>query len=160
MGDYSEVADYFRIAEYKISMKIPDCHPDRVHQAKGLCTRCYYQAHMERIKRRTKAYAKTPKGKLIQKIAGHNYYVKNFKRRRYGISEEEFQRQVDHQRGLCALCGVKPKRKLCVDHCHRTNRVRALLCNHCNLGIGMFSESIYRLQRAILYLSSYDSKEI
>lgn len=64
---------------------------------------------------------------------------------RYGISLEEYNRLLVEQNGLCAVCGQPPSSentrahwggKLCVDHCHDSSRVRALLCNDCNLAVG------------------------
>lgn len=63
---------------------------------------------------------------------------------RYGITPQEYKRLFDEQGGKCAVCGEPPGDnvrahwggKLCVDHCHDTGKVRALLCNDCNLVVG------------------------
>lgn len=58
--------------------------------------------------------------------------------------------QEQAQNGRCAIC---PRRgRLCVDHCHRQNHLRGLLCRRCNLGLGHFGDSAERLLRAALYL--------
>lgn len=41
---------------------------------------------------------------------------------------------------------------LAVDHCHRTNKVRGLLCTKCNLGLGYFADTEELLQQAVTYL--------
>lgn len=61
---------------------------------------------------------------------------------------------VANQKGLCKLCEL-PK-KLVVDHCHETGKVRGLLCRNCNLLIGHAKEDIVILQNAINYLK-YDT---
>jgi len=71
-------------------------------------------------------------------------------RRYYGITLEDFNTMAKSQNWLCAICDRK--KKLSVDHDHKTGVVRKLLCRSCNLGIGLFEESIKRLQRAIHYL--------
>ena len=58
---------------------------------------------------------------------------------RYGLTIEEFDGMAAKQEGHCALCGLAPKR-LVIDHCHRTKRVRGLLCDQCNNRIGWFEK--------------------
>jgi len=50
----------------------------------------------------------------------------------------------------CVICGSTEK--LVVDHCHITNKVRGMLCNHCNRGLGHFKDNIESLEKAIKYL--------
>lgn len=44
------------------------------------------------------------------------------------------------------------KRRLFVDHCHKTNKIRGLLCINCNNGLGAFKDNVFSLNRAIQYL--------
>lgn len=77
---------------------------------------------------------------------------KNLKSR-YGISLEEYKMILYHQNSGCAICGVViPMYDYHVDHCHTTNKVRGLLCNKCNRGLGFLGDSIERLEAAIMYL--------
>ena len=60
----------------------------------------------------------------------------------YGLLPADYDRLLEKQGGVCALCGRGPKpggrnRRLCVDHCHKTRRVRGLLCVPCNLALGI-----------------------
>jgi hypothetical protein len=41
---------------------------------------------------------------------------------------------------------------LSIDHCHNTGKVRGLLCDHCNKGLGLFKDNIDYLNKAIEYL--------
>lgn len=78
---------------------------------------------------------------------------------RYKILEEEFSALKEAQKGLCAICGGPPvagRGELSVDHCHKTNKVRGLLCQHCNLGIGYFKDSILFIEKALSYLKEFD----
>ena len=59
----------------------------------------------------------------------------------------------------CAICGNEGNgkwKKLCVDHCHTNLKVRGLLCNKCNTGIGYFKDSPELLNKAIQYIESQD----
>ena len=57
--------------------------------------------------------------------------------KRYGISAETYDRMLQVQGGVCALCFTLPKsNRLHVDHDPETNRVRGLLCTSCNTTIG------------------------
>lgn len=53
----------------------------------------------------------------------------------------------------CVICGSTEK--LVVDHCHTTNQIRGMLCNHCNRGLGHFRDNPELLEFARIYLLSY-----
>jgi Recombination endonuclease VII len=77
-------------------------------------------------------------------------------RRKFGITIEEYDRMLQAQGGLCAICRQKDPggRDLAVDHVHdETKRIRGLLCVRCNIGIGQLQDSPAILQRAIDYLN-------
>lgn len=69
---------------------------------------------------------------------------------------------VRKQHNKCAICGNKETKKLhgkvvslAVDHCHKTGKVRGLLCQNCNHGIGMLKDDPKLLKNAIIYLSKF-----
>lgn len=121
------------------------------------CRRCaaqqsarYYYANHERQKARQRRYNKIrdPRIRLQTTM------------RRYGMSAADYDAMVARQSGLCAICrcpetsGHRSGRtkQLSVDHCHKTNRVRGLLCHHCNVAIGSLKDSPDLLRAAIAYL--------
>lgn len=71
--------------------------------------------------------------------------------RRYRMTLDDWQDMYAAQRGRCMICGSKPK-KLIVDHDHKTGRVRALLCHHCNIMLGRALDEARILRRAADYL--------
>ena len=73
-------------------------------------------------------------------------------RRKYGITEAEYNEMLVSQKGVCKLCGKSEsiksdtprqrgkERKLAVDHDHKTGKVRGLLCYRCNLDLGLYEK--------------------
>lgn len=70
---------------------------------------------------------------------------------RYGITKDQFEKMKLSQDGRCAIC-LTPTKRLYVDHCHNTKRVRGLLCHGCNAGLGLFGENPTTMLRAIEYI--------
>jgi len=70
--------------------------------------------------------------------------------RRYGITLKKYQALWDTQGGLCAICGKK--KKLGVDHNHKTRKVRGLLCTRCNVALAAFGDNMAGMMRVIHYL--------
>lgn len=55
---------------------------------------------------------------------------------KYNLTHESFQKMLSDQEGKCAICKVLFGKKINIDHCHDTGRVRGLLCNSCNIVLG------------------------
>ena len=71
--------------------------------------------------------------------------------RKYGMFPGQYEEMYGSQRGLCAIC-LEPHVKLSIDHCHKTGKVRGLLCKKCNLVLGMVNDSEEILLSAMNYL--------
>jgi hypothetical protein len=97
----------------------------------------------------------TPEIRRVKTLS--QYVLPNGERMTPGI----FDRMVEEQEGKCAICSsTDPKTRHGqweVDHCHKTNTVRALLCKPCNIGIGMFFDQPVPLLKAAIYLEKYAS---
>jgi hypothetical protein len=89
-------------------------------------------------------------------------------RKAYGVPIEQLDQILADQRSRCAICKrhwskCKPIKRthydasylqhLGVDHAHDTGAIRGLLCNACNLAIGLLGEDIATFRRAADYLS-------
>jgi len=77
-------------------------------------------------------------------------------KRRYGISFELYKNLMEDD---CMICGAKPNGKAhAIDHCHKTEheegkiKIRGVLCQACNMGIGFFKHEIHLVRRALKYL--------
>lgn len=74
----------------------------------------------------------------------------------YGITETQYNEMLLQQNGVCAICGNinGSGRRLCVDHDHATKKVRGLLCDSCNRGLGYLGDQPARVERAANYLKT------
>lgn len=86
----------------------------------------------------------------------------------YGLRLEDFNTMLVNQSALCAICKqpetqVHPKSglpySLSVDHCHKTGKIRALLCNNCNRVLGAVDDDYTLLEKMIVYIKRH-SQEI
>ncbi|MFJ4953210.1 endonuclease VII domain-containing protein [Streptomyces sp. NPDC088760] len=68
--------------------------------------------------------------KACKAVKGRQHHLK----RNYGLTEAERDALIASQHGLCAICLAAPPAH--VDHCHKTGRVRGVLCFNCNSAIG------------------------
>lgn len=124
--------------------RLPDCHPDRKHLAKGLCKQCYDRnygiANREHRNAVARKWSKThPERRLEIK-----------RKSLYGIDAATVRARLRAQDGLCKICRQAPATHQ--DHDHKTKIARGLLCGHCNRGLGLFGDDPERLRRAALYL--------
>lgn len=86
---------------------------------------------------------------------------------RYGLTADKFFAMLKAQGGECAICRHKPSRRgrreewtqLVIDHCHKTGKVRALLCQRCNCLLGFAKDDINCLVSAIAYLEKYSPED-
>ena len=96
----------------------------------------------------------------IQKELWKEYRRRSILKKRYGITVEDYDRMIEVQEGVCAICktntsgGRGINSRLAVDHNHTTGEIRGLLCSMCNQGLGMFKDNFELLQKAINYLNS------
>ena len=76
--------------------------------------------------------------------------------RLYGLTALEFYVLLEEQNQVCKICGQgetnRQKKRLSVDHDHKTNIVRGLLCHRCNTVLGMAEESKELLNKMIDYI--------
>ena len=77
----------------------------------------------------------------------------------YGITPDALCALIKQQNNQCAICGTVFTKEFHVDHCHITNIVRGLLCEKCNLALGLFKDSPAILRSAISYLEQSSVKE-
>lgn len=97
--------------------------------------------HLARMKKYHKDYYAANPHKLVE----YTY------KRKYGLSLEDIRALKHKQKHRCAIC--QKKKKLNVDHCHKTGIVRGLLCTSCNTALGAFADSPKVVKKALAYLA-------
>jgi hypothetical protein len=77
----------------------------------------------------------------------------------YGVGAFELYLELfAGQQGKCAICHRKSgagRQRIGIDHDHGTGKIRALLCQQCNAGLGMFQDNPFILIAAAVYLLRY-----
>jgi hypothetical protein len=82
------------------------------------------------------------------------YHKEVFRFDRYGITKEMFNEMLNGQSGRCAICEIGiDEQSSHIDHCHTTGKVRGVLCEKCNKGLGQFDDNVNYLKNAIKYLT-------
>ena len=99
----------------------------------------------------------TKKPKRTEEETKNLYKSRAFKRK-YGISKEDFYVLKFKQNNKCAICQNKLEndKKSHMDHCHNSGKLRGVLCVACNLGLGMFKDSLPILKSAAKYIKKYN----
>lgn len=75
-------------------------------------------------------------------------------KRYYGIDIDQYQKMAKAQNERCAICQTSTT-NLVVDHCHKSNKTRDLLCNRCNRTLGAVEEKEEILRSMIQYLEKH-----
>jgi hypothetical protein len=123
-----------------------------------------YLADPKRAYKWARAWAKNNPDKIKGYLRKHQKNRKRLHRRwtlktRYGLTPEQFDNLVKQQENKCAICEEVSTVTLNVDHCHKTGKIRALLCRRCNRAIGLFKDNIDLLIKSVVYLQRYISQD-
>ncbi len=105
-----------------------------------------YIRDKEKRKTASKLRSQKPEVKIRAKIT--------ILKRKFNLSEEQAIEVVRNHKGPCEICGRQghTKRSLVVDHCHKTGKVRGLICTLCNVILGQSGESPELLRKLADFL--------
>lgn len=119
-------------------------------------------------KLRMKNYRRIPEIREKEKIACNNYKQRNpnnckngYLKRNYNITLDDYLNLLLNQNSVCKICKKEETSKnnkkgkikdLAVDHCHKSGKIRGLLCTRCNTTLGRVEDSIELLENMINYL--------
>ena len=113
----------------------------------NILRRNWRKVNEEREKSKREKYHKENKEKIANTLRRRRWRVS------YRMSEQDFRDMDRKQGGICAICGSYDSRKrLRIDHCHKTGAVRALLCRACNLAEGLLGGSAERARALAAYI--------
>ena len=151
----------------------------KTKEEKAAYTKKYRAENRERLKARDKEYRAENREKEKARRAKYRsenhdkergyqtkYRVANrekmrvaYRKRTHGLSDFDYNRMSDEAGFSCEICKgglddptTRKRATLHIDHCHRTNKVRGLLCHECNTGLGKFKDSLGLLRAAAQYL--------
>lgn len=128
-----------RLCKRELSLNNYYKHKNTVDRLKHECKNCWNKLSLQ--------YYFNNKETLTSKRKV--YYFKN----NYDLSLEEIQKMKESQNYRCKICDLKED--LVVDHNHGNRKVRSLLCNKCNQGLGSFKDNPDILRKAANYLEVY-----
>lgn len=116
----------------------------------GLTARCGMCRSKKQVELQNRQKAENPE-QYKRRRKSNNYKSK------YKVSLQEVEDKLIRQNYTCPICEADlTKTSYVVDHNHSTGKVRDILCESCNKGIGFFYESPQALQKAIDYLKAHN----
>ena len=132
----------------------------------GRAAKAWRERNRERVnKLAMESYRRNRPAKLAKLKASYHENKdkhRNAKLRRFGLDVRQYAKMLGAQEGLCAIClreepalnsKTKQRMSLAVDHCHKTGKVRGLLCSRCNRMLGLAGDKVHILKSAINYLT-------
>jgi recombination endonuclease VII len=109
------------------------------------------------------ASARRCRAKIPEPIR-HNKDKRKHLKEYYDLTLENYQRMLEGQQGLCACCSKSETsfdkkhqtlRRLNVDHCHKTGKIRGLLCGRCNRALGLLEDDPELVKALLRYIDHY-----
>lgn len=118
------------------------------------CSICNIELTLDKFyKSKGHKYGKGSYCKLCDKKRGRVTHL----RITYNLTIEKYEKMLKSQNGVCDICKLPELSGilLCVDHDHKTGRIRGLLCKKCNSVLGLISEKLDTLQNIHSYLNKH-----
>jgi len=125
------------------------------------CLRCYKTKEFSEFNKankrkdgRREACRECEKEYRLSEEVQTRRYERDLKNK-YGLSIDNYNKMFEQQEGRCGICKrhqTELIKKLVVDHCHDTGKVRGLLCDKCNRGVGFLGDNLEGIKSAVNYL--------
>ena len=128
-------------------------YPHKTNKYSSICKRCCKEAASKRWEKNKEKYSISNKKWIKQNREKRKVYTrKQNLKRKFNISIEDYEKMLKDQNFKCKICKQQKDETFAVDHCHKTLKIRGLLCLKCNTGLGQFMDNIDFLKAAIIYL--------
>jgi len=111
----------------------------------GYCKPCYVRYERERHQQRL--------------AADPDFHRKRNLKATFGLEWEDYQAMLEQQGHRCASCRLEFERTPHVDHNHRTDRIRAILCHRCNTALGQLRDDPYRVRALLTYIKAQNPED-
>lgn len=122
-----------------------------------LCVSKWMHLPENRAKKAASERKRKAKNRKKWNAKARGYYLKS-RLKNYGMGLSEYDHLLNLQNGKCAICGrnkpINGHKRFCLDHDHRTGKLRGLLCIKCNLGMGNFDDNPEIIKAALAYLTN------
>jgi hypothetical protein len=115
-----------------------------------ISARLYRKTHQ--YKEWNKRYKKKHKKKMTEYIKFWNI------KRKYGLSKIDYSSLLKKQNYNCAVCETPLStntKKIHIDHCHLSGKVRGIVHQECNHLLGLSKDNVELLKKAIKYIQKY-----
>ena len=140
----------------KIELSFDSFHKSKEHRGgvDSRCKNCSSIYHQKQYQNNILVERQKRKERMRRVRINNPDYTKNSHlKERYGITLQQKLELLNKQNGRCAICKKDIiKIKACVDHDHKTGKIRGLLCDKCNRALGGFEDNKEYLQQAMEYL--------
>lgn len=137
-------------SENKLAARCKDCDKKIQYEYRHkdiVQTRLDDKRRYQTTKKKRVEYAKEYRKKYPERTRATNWKVK------YGITPDDFYSKLNEQNNKCAICNRDMEdygKIFCVDHNHKTNKVRGLLCDPCNYGLGFYEKHKEKYKKYLL----------
>lgn len=114
--------------------------------------------------KKDQTYVKYYKGKESSYYCRECLLTINIKRKYKGLNGlDDYEKMLANQNGKCGMCGTDKNnttrngkiKRFNIDHCHKTGKIRGLLCSFCNSLLGYAKDDVKILQSALNYLKDH-----
>lgn len=161
---------------YKWSRAASPCACGAKHYLKGLCRRCHslHPVYGQQVRDRQRRWHEANRGRVRANRRAYYERTKEHLKhpdrtrvetlRLHGLKQADYDAMHAAQDGRCAICRCteqellgkgKALKRLAVDHCHTTGRIRGLLCRKCNTALGLLGDDLAGIWAALNYLTDH-----